>query len=337
MSTDTALERTGPQSTGIGLYEQAPNQSTAIATVVPLDRENLTFFANMIKAAGLVPKVPGVTPEIQFNRVMAKIVAGVSYGFDPILSQTCFHAMFDGLSKSAECYEILFRRSGEYDTRIEYLNDTGCKVKVLKRDDEGKWRAIGEVEFTREMAEKAELTKNSMYKKFGPDMFYARVMTRVVKRYNPSCLQPTVLLGNHFARESQPNFGAPPAPPAQLQNAIPETPAAETEPSGVPISEHADPEYIEGEVIQSYDDGDGAVTEYTEPQPIEEQPPASEPSAPVDPEESKYQDLLTTAKELYTELSGPEKKKADAFIGSGNLLKNLDAERLAEFLDTFTS
>lgn len=316
----TALAKSpGPVSTPTGLAA-APNQQQGLATFVPLDRENLTFFANMVKGAGLVPKATNDTnTDVQFNRVMAKIVAGTSYGFDPMLSQTCFHVMFGGMTLSAQGHEILFRRSGEYDIRIEKLDDNGCKVKVLRKNEEGKWLAIGEVEFTREMAENAELTKNKMYATFGPDMFFARVMTRVVKRFNPGCLQPTVILGNHFARESQQGFNSvPPAPtPPQIPEVTTETPTTTSEQVDVEV------EVIETEA--SYvDDGDGEVTEYTEPKESE----------PIDTEESKREDLLTAAKELYSELKGAAKKKADEAIGVGKVLTDLTNDELAEFLDT---
>lgn len=337
MSATQALAKTGPQSTGIGLYDQAPNQ-TSLATVVPLDRENLTFFASMIRGANLIPSVQGVSPEVQFNRVMAKIVQGAGYGFDPMLSQTAFHVIHDTLSISAQGQEILFRRSGEYDTRIKYLNDDGCKLIVLKNVDD-KWTAIGEVEFTREMAKTAELTKNAMYRKFGPDMFFARAMTRVVKRFNPSCLQPIVILGNHFARESQPSFGVPQTPAAnQLSAQQEETPTQEPEVS----NSQSEAVEIESEVIQEevIDMGDGEVVEYAEPVEFTGEPQAETVEARTEvagseADESRHYDLLNAAKDLYSGLKGPDKKKADGLIGVGRLLPGLSTEELSNFLSTF--
>lgn len=322
-SATQALEKRGhPVSTGMDLLQNAPNQGATLATtVVALDRENLTFFANMIKAAGLVPKVQGVTPEISFNRVMAKIVAGTSYGFDPMLSQTAFHVMFDQLTLSAQGHEILFRRSGEYDTRfLQGPDENGCKVQVLKLVN-GAWRAIGEVEFTKTMAQKAGLLANKMYEKFGPDMYFARVMTRVVKRFNPGCLQPTVVLGNHFAKESQANFNLPPAPPAQDQ--LPAAPVtAASEPEG---EAHEDPVYDGAEILA--EEIEGEVIEYDQPQDVVETVDAE----PIDAAESKLQDLRTAAKELYADMDKPEQKKADEWLGQ-RLIKNLSTEELSEFL-----
>ena len=325
MNEAQALQKVGPQSTALDLT-QAPNQSVGMATtVVALDRENLQFFANMIRGAGLVPQVNGVAPDVQFNRVMAKIVAGTSYGFDPMLSQTAFHVMFDQLTLSAQGHEILFRRSGEYDTRIVKLDDDGCKVKVLKLID-GVWKAIGEVEFTRKMAEKAQLTKNAMYSKFGPDMFFARVMTRVVKRFNPGCLQPTVVLGNHFARESQASFNLP---PQQISNeALPPAPPVQ---EAVP---HVDPTYDGAEVLVE-EEIEGEVTEYSEPLEVDgDASMATVDSEPViDTEESKHLDLLTAAKDRYLELDKETRKGVDEWLGQ-RLMKDLSIEELAQFLES---
>lgn len=327
MNQSTQLQKVnngGPVSTGMDLLKEAPHQSRALATtVVALDRENLTFFANMIKGADLVPQVKGVTPEISFNRVMAKIVAGTSYGFDPMLSQTAFHVMYDQLALSAQGHEILFRRSGEYDTRIVQLDDEGCKVKVLK-NIEGVWKVIGEVEFTKAMAQKAGLLVNKMYDKYGPDMYFARVMIRVVKRFNPGCLQPTMILGNHFARESQPGYGI--QAPATTE-ALPPAPVAaeEQHPNATP---HEDPTYDGAEEILSDEEIDGEVTEYAEPIEV------AIDDSDIDPEESRHADLLLAAKDLYVSLDKEKRKNVDKWLGN-RTFSTLTIAELTEFLDTF--
>ncbi len=259
------VKQPSPQSTSLGL---APNGHQSIApSVVPLDRENLTFFANMIKAAGLIPEVNGVSREMSFNRVMAKIVAGTAYGFDPMLAQTCFDVAFNVVSPNAKGQGVLFRQSGEFDLRIVRHDDKGCKVIVLRLIDE-KWKEIGVVEFNEAMAKSAGLLNKDIWKKYPMDMYYARVITRVVKRFNPSCLIPRLVLGNHFAKESQPTYVPPAqAEAAQLAPAIEE--AAETH--EVEGDDHEDPEYAgpppggyEGE--ESDAEVDGEVVIISEPE-----------------------------------------------------------------------
>ena len=154
MDQATALERS-PQAGFSEMIQQAPQQQGLTPTVVPLDRETLTFYGNMITAANLVPQESGVTPEISKYRVMAKIVAGVSYGFDPVLSQSCFDVLFNRMTPNAHGMEILFRDSGEYDTRIKQLDDEACVITVIKQEggtwnesrgrfEGGTWRVLGE-------------------------------------------------------------------------------------------------------------------------------------------------------------------------------------------------
>lgn len=239
---------------------EAPNQSLQQFPV--LDRENLTFFANMIEAADLVPqeKVNGqVMPKAVLKaRVMAKIVGGAAHGFDAINSQLNMDIIQGRMGPNARGIGILIGRSGRYTTRIEYLNDEGCKLRVLERKSpDAEWVTKGFVEFTKEMAAKAELlTKNgSMYKKFGPDMYYARCITRVAKRFAPECLDtvPTVF---RLAKQPEPAQAIAEPPTRQIEeNSSPST----GEPYADPVYSYSDDDEMEGEFIPA-DDDQGAVT-----------------------------------------------------------------------------
>lgn len=265
MTTSLAVQ---PQqnANGIGeLMQTAPQPQGLTPTVVPLDRDTLAFYGNMIVAAGLVPITGNISQEVAKFRCMAKIVAGVSYGFDPVLSQQCFDIMFNSLQPNARCMEILFKDSGEYDWREEYLNETGCKLKILKRVGGdwdasrgqyigGTWTVIGIVEYTYAMAVTAKLPeKNEKWKLHPADMCFARCITRAVKRCNPGCMRPRTLLGNYFAKAPL----APPVDPApkELDLDLPtaaETPAAADVTTG---EAHIDPPFI--------DDSEGPEAEFS--------------------------------------------------------------------------
>lgn len=341
----TALQTTGgPQSTPMGIYQQpAPPQTAALATVVPLDRENLTFFANLIKACGLVPApTKDANAEQQFNRAMGKIVAGTSYGFDPFLSQSCFDTMFGAMGLNAKGMGVLFRRSGEFDLRIDHHDEKGCKATVMRRFNGawapdlrqftgGEWRAIGIVEFNEAMARTADLLKNPMYQKYPRDMYYARVITRAVKRYNPSCLMPIVTLGNYFARESQSNF-LPPQPTAPAPQ-ITENTNAPSIPQGYPT---VDEDASDAEAV--------TTSEYEASRQVNADPDEKEVDGevidltgegePLDTAESKRADLLTAVKELYVDLPKDAMKNADKWLGQRGI-KDLSTEELSEFLSSF--
>ncbi len=288
MSSETALERTPYQSSDAFLQQAPPAQQGLVPQVVPLDRETLSFYGNMIQAANLVPPENGVSQEVAKYRVMAKIVAGVSYGFDPVLSQQCFDVLFNRMGMNAHGMEILFRDSGEYDTRIKQLDDAACVVTVLKQEggtwndargrfEGGKWVVIGDVKFTYEMAKQAGLDKKNALWQGGyrQDMLYSKVMKRVTKRFNPTCLRPRTLLGNYFAKQA----------PAQIETAsVPTPPQLTAEGGDLPkiqdTQEWVDPTYAGG----GDDDGAEAVIEFAGPQgePNTATAPAPEPTKLAD-------------------------------------------------------
>ena len=285
---ETAIERSAPPANGFGeMIQRAPQPQGAIATVVPLDRETLKFYGDMVQAAGLVPMEKNVSQEMSKFRVMAKIVAGTSYGFDPILSQQCFDVLYNRMTPNAHGMEILFKDSGEFDTRIIQLDDVGCKVKVLQRHNGewdasrgqyfgGQWFEIGVVEFTVAMAKTAGWDTNALWRSTPADMCYSKVMKRVVKRFNPTCLRPRMLLGNHFAKAHQVDPTPPPIPtPAALTEPTPSaTEAPLTSPEGVP---HSDTPYTGPEAAVSDDDGpEAAVTEHEPTLTAEFEPVADE-------------------------------------------------------------
>lgn len=323
MSESTAMAAYQPQ-TGALLQQQGGPQGTPPA-IVPLDRESLQFYAGMITTANLVPEDRNVPQEVSKSRVMAKIVSGASYGFDPILSQSCFDVLFNRLGLNAQGMEILFRDSGEYDSRITYLKDEACRVDVLKREGGewsdkhnsyigGEWHLIGTVEFTYDMAKAAGLPgKNKNWDAFRHDMLYSKVMKRVVKRYNPNCLRPRTLLGNYFAKAHQPLPPTVPEAPAPAQIAAPTEDATPTPAASQPYRE---PIYTGGPVIDMDDDGAEAVIhEYTgtqadEPQTIE---------GTVDDLDSETEDLRSLVAELLGTL--PANRQKDILAGKSPVSK----------------
>lgn len=188
---------------------------TQNAVAPTLDRENLTFLATMIEQADLIPKEQGISPQVQKYRVMAKIVGGTAYGFDAISAQENLHIINGKLTLSARGMSVLLQRSGKYTTRIEKLDANGCKLAVLERNNQGEWILKGHVEFSRQHAEKAGLTKNPNYSKYAEDMFFARCVSRVVKRFAPDVLNGQAPTYN-LAKQPQLEVVEPPSNVAQL-------------------------------------------------------------------------------------------------------------------------
>lgn len=368
MSESTAMEKSPAPAAGFGeMIQQAPQPQGLTPTVVPLDRETLAFYGNMITAAGLVPVYGDITPEVAKFRVMAKIVAGVSYGFDPVLSQQCFDIMFNSLAPNARCMEILFKDSGEYDWRAIYHNETGCHLKILQRHNGdwdanrgqytgGEWRVIGEVEYTVEMARTAGLytKKDSLWPKYPADLSFARCVTRAVKRFNPGCMRPRTLLGNYFAKQA-PQIEA--AQVAQIPEAAPvineaTAPVPVTAPEQTSPETHIDPPFVEANPMAAVDDDSEAVvveytgteTDHVAPEVIAAEPEdtdaAAEASAeeaetveaePIDEDESKLADLRIAVKEALVEKVGSLKGDQKVFL-KGREIDNEDAITLGAML-----
>ncbi|MDL5055920.1 recombinase RecT [Geitlerinema calcuttense] len=89
-------------------------------------------------------------------------------------------------------------------------------------------------------------------------------------------------------------------------------------------------------VVPPINDDPLDVVEPEESEP-ETAPQESTPAEPIDKTESQRMDLLTLAKELYSELKGAKRKQADEYIGAGKVLADLSDDQLTEFLDSFTS
>jgi hypothetical protein len=229
-STGTALERTAPAT-----LEQVRNTQVALDPAVVLTRAELNFFADMVVMADLIPFDRNTSKEVQKFRVMSKIVAGAAHRFDPISSQENLHVIQGRVVLSARGMAIKLRRTGRYDTRVEKLDETGCKLAVLEKDNTGKWILKGHVEFNREHADKAGLLKSNsaMYDKWGEDMFYANAIKRVCRRFAPEVLDTEPMdyrLSKESAAADAQAFQPAPAPvhqiaaPAEPEQTGPEPP-----------------------------------------------------------------------------------------------------------------
>lgn len=242
MTPTTALVQRDPQML-------AANMGSIEKTV--LSRADLEFFGKLIQEAGLIPFDKNVPAKVQYYRVLAKVCAGVAHGFDPVSAQENMHVIQGRCVLSARGMAIKLRRTGRYDTRIEKLDETGCKLAVLERNDEGKWILKGHVEFNKTHADKAKLTTSnaSMYDKWGPDMFYANAIKRVVRRFAPEVMD-TLPLDYRVAKEADPPPQvAPVSAPAQIASGQ----AVQAEPVSTE-AEDVGAEYVEREYIEQVPD-----------------------------------------------------------------------------------
>jgi hypothetical protein len=329
-STGTALERTAPAT-----LEQVRNTQVALDPAVVLTRAELNFFADMVVMADLIPFDRNTSKEVQKFRVMSKIVAGAAHRFDPISSQENLHVIQGRVVLSARGMAIKLRRTGRYDTRVEKLDETGCKLAVLEKDNTGKWILKGHVEFNREHADKAGLLKSNsaMYDKWGEDMFYANAIKRVCRRFAPEVLDTEPMdyrLSKESAAADAQAFQPAPAPvhqitaPAEPEQTGPEPPDDQTAEPNAIGGEYIDQEY-QPEASEAIADAvEGEFIEAKAGETIEEEIDAT----PVeDKEESQLIDLREYVKEMFSTLT-PQRQK-DLIAGKPTIGK-MDADQLAE-------
>lgn len=312
MTTVTQDNQQLVKTNGNGELKRLEQTQMVMQPAAMMNRAELTFFADMIDAADLIPYDKNVTKEKQKFRVMAKIVAGAAHLFDPISSQENMHVIQGRCVLSARGMAIKFRRSGKYDSRIEKLDSEGCVLAVLERSGDGsQWLLKGRVSFMKEHAEKAKLTETNkaMYDKWDEDMFYANALKRAVRRFAPECLD-TVPLDYRLSKESAAAEKVQSAPaPQQI---------------GTGISPEPDP-------------SDAAELETYEDQPYQEAAQGSfldteEPT--VDEElahDTLMKELAESAETLLENKSAGDKAEIKKIL-KGRVIENMDEHTLREFI-----
>lgn len=330
------------EGTALALNDENRNEPAALAAarevqMIPasatiLDRANLQFFADMIEHAGLIPNEKengNVMPIAKRKfRVMAKIVGGVAHGFDPISAQENLDIIEGKIKLNARGTSVKIARTGRYATRVEYLTDEGCKLAVLEKNAAGTWVVNGFVEFTKEHAKAAGLLgkPGDMYKKYGPDMYFARCITRVAKRFVPEALD-TDPVKYDVAKQPVSQVTEKPEPVAEPQQiaAAEETPVETNVPQVG--DEYQDAEYTPAEETIDAEFVPADVSESNErPADTDE---AAEASA-IEAEEPTLDELYASAKDKINNLTGGKAEAVTALM-NGRILKNFDMKQMKAF------
>lgn len=333
MSTEAQTLAVTPQNHDHTVAIQAVQQTQLVASsAVVLDRANLAFFADMIEAADLIPYDKNVSKQVQKFRVMAKIVYGVGHDFDPISAQENIHVIQGRCVLSARGMAIKLRRTGKYDTRVEKLDNEGCRLAALEKNDEGKWILKGHVSWGLPEAEQAKLTTSNtaMYEKWGPDMFYANAIKRVCRRFAPEIMDTKPVLYDTAKRPIEDNT---PSPPPQITTSESATEDESTISTASPAigQEYVSPEYIpapgagaEAEVDDLTSDSFSPAKEAQEYTGASEPEPNPTPAAPM-----SYAEIRGYVDE---QLANMKPEDVRAVFGKRDIEK-LDAKQLSILYD----
>lgn len=153
---------------------------------------DLLRFGKLLMASGMFQDLQGAA------QAAVKIIAGRSFGLDPIQSQQAFYCVQGRLAPYARFQAALVKRSGRYRYRATELTEQAVELEWSERDG-AEWQVIGTSRFTLADAAKAGLGKSASgreggWQKSPKSMLFARALTQGVTWYCPH-----LLLGHGFA------------------------------------------------------------------------------------------------------------------------------------------
>jgi hypothetical protein len=269
----------------------------------PLTMNELKFFGQLVQQAGLVPKEQGMSDQQMQMRAMAKIVAGHAYGFDPILSLSCFDVINGKVGPTSACISLLIKRSGKYNYKVVTWTHTECDLLFVGKAADGTWKPLGHSTFTIDDAKKAGYVDGANkhnWTKIPRNMLLARAITNGKRLFCADVMDTGGYIGSgQNAIESElPPDDLEYAEPAQLEAGSPEI---------VDVNEAAD--YTAREVTAD----------------------APEDTDPVDANESRLLDLRTAVKEALVEKVGGLPSDQKRFL-QGRVIDTESAEVLESML-----
>jgi hypothetical protein len=123
----------------------------------------------------------GFFPEARAQaQAVTKILAGQELGIGPVTSMTGIHVIKGKITLSANLIASAVRRSGKYDYAVRHLDDQRCEIEFYR---DGK--PIGVSTFTMEDAKRAGLSNGDNWRKYPPNMLFARAMSNGARWYCP--------------------------------------------------------------------------------------------------------------------------------------------------------
>jgi hypothetical protein len=120
------------------------------------------------------------------EKALAKLVFGRDLGVSATAALTQIHIIEGKPEISANLQAQMLRRAG-YDFRVvtpDELRDTECEIVALRDGEE-----VGREKFTMKDAQRADLAKKDVWRKYPRNMLWARAMSNVVAFHCPEVTQ----------------------------------------------------------------------------------------------------------------------------------------------------
>lgn len=307
-------------------------------TAPALTMNELKFYGSMIHEAGLIPKTANETPRQLEARAMAKVIAGHSYGFDPILSLRLFDVINGKLQPTSECTSVLIKRSGRYNYKVVTWTVTECDLLFVGKAADGTWKSLGHSIFTIDDAKRAQYTTGANkhnWEKVPRNMLLARAITNGRRLFCADVMDP----GGYFGPSGEEVTESVTAPedlefvtssaPAQIEAPVAQdAPAVEAAPEPDPFQpEPATPQppaeaVIEGEFEMVKPDH--VAPEVTAEAPLDTdkgaEQAAAEAEVEISPLERKRADVQVALDTL------PPNRRKDLLVGKPSVSKSSDEE-----------
>ena len=156
-----------------------PDSSALSLRVESVD--DLARLARVFAASGLFGRAGN--QETQIAECAIRIMAGMEAGFSPFASATGVHIISGKPCFSSNLLAQAVRRHPVYDYRVMEKSNTTCRIRFLASGE-----VLGEEAFTIEMAERAGLLKNPIWRSYPEAMLFSRALTAGMRTHCPDAL-----------------------------------------------------------------------------------------------------------------------------------------------------
>jgi hypothetical protein len=149
------------------------------------------------------------------EKALAKLVFGRDLGVSATAALTQIHIIEGKPEISANLQAQMLRRAG-YDFRVvtpDELRDTECEIVAFRSGEE-----VGREKFTMKDAQRADLAKKDVWRKYPRNMLWARAMSNVVAFHCPEVTQGIRVYAEGEVRDA-PHEVDEPTPSAVIERA----------------------------------------------------------------------------------------------------------------------
>lgn len=240
----------------------------AIATTkgTALQRQALTSQKMLeLKDVASIFYASGMFTDIKSEAQAAvKIMAGQSFGFDPITSIAFVHIINGKPTLGAKLQAALIKSSGIYEYKVTEHTDKACTIQFYKFNG-SEWKALNlPIRYTIEEAQTAGVTANPTWKKHPKAMLFASCIRQGMTRCTPDLIRAGNTVSHNYAAVSGALDSVPELAEMDVKDeVVAETEAVDAEPVTAEESNRADMETYVFDLLKEVTGGDASALKRT--------------------------------------------------------------------------